>query len=275
MADKEQSLVPALSRAVAILDLVAAEGVPLGISAIARHLSLPKSSVANICATLVDTGMMRLQNGGVQLGLHLAQLGGSYLSSIDQVSLFQDSCDLLEMGRKETVQLAVLGDGVDVIYLAKREGVHPVRLASTPGRALPATCTATGKAMLATLGDDDVRIRLSGAAPFPRLTSNSITNEEALFRELALIRSRGYALDREEVIEGVVCVGVAIPRDARNDRLLAVSITLLKPSANQRHLRCLARELHVVARHISLGLGTPASHALIAEQRRTTRAQHA
>jgi len=257
MADEERSLVPAVTRAVAILDLVASEGEPLGISAIARRLGLPKSSVANLCSTLVDTGLLRLQDGGVQLGPHLAQLGGSYLSSVDQVRLFQESCGVLQAGRNDTVQLALLSDGIDVIYLAKREGVHPVRLASTPGRALPATCTATGKAMLATLDDQQVRNRLAGAGPFPQLTPNSIITEDALFRELDLIRSRGYSLDREEVIEGVVCVGVAIPRLSTTDQLLAVSITLLKPRATKEHLRELAAELHTVTQRIALGLGVP------------------
>lgn len=264
MVGEERSLVPAVTRAVAILDLVASEGGLLGISAIARRLGLPKSSVANICSTLVDTGLLRLQGGGVQLGLHLAQLGGSYLSSIDQVRLFQESCGILEAGRNDTVQLALLSDGIDVIYLAKREGVYPVRLASTPGRALPATCTATGKAMLATLDDQEVRTRLAGAVPLPQLTPNSIITEDALLRELDLIRTRGYALDREEVIEGVVCVGVAISRQSTTDQLLAVSITLLKPRATKEHLRELADELHTVTQQIALGLGVPRPRAATA-----------
>ncbi len=255
MAGEARSLVPAVTRAVAILDLVAAAGEPLGVSAIARRLGLPKSSVANLCSTLVDSGMLRLQDGGLQLGPHLAQLGAAYLTSVDQVRLFQESCDLLEVGRNETVQLAMLSAGIDVVYLAKREGVEPVRLASTPGRVLPATCTATGKAMLATLDDQEVRRRVAAAGTLPRLTPNSITSEEGLLRELALIRRRGYALDREEVIEGVVCVGAAIPRQSVTDPLLAVSITLLKPRATREYLGQLAAELHAVTHQIARGLG--------------------
>lgn len=257
MADETRSLVPAVTRAVAILDLIAAEGEPMGISKIARRLGLPKSSVANICTALVDTGLLRNQDAGLQLGLHLAQLGSSYLASVDQVGLFHECCNLLVSGKNDTVQLALLGDGIDVVYLAKREGVYPVRLASTPGRSLPANCTATGKAMLATLDDQDVQERLRMAAPLPRLTVNSIVAEEELLHELDLIRTRGYALDREEVIEGVVCIGVAIPRQSATDQLLAVSITLLKPRASARHLRELADELHAVTRQIALGLGVP------------------
>jgi DNA-binding IclR family transcriptional regulator len=61
------------------------------------------------------------------------------------------------------VQLAVLSDALDVIYLAKRDGTLPVRLASTPGRSCPATCTATGKAMLADLPTEELAARLAVA----------------------------------------------------------------------------------------------------------------
>ncbi len=72
-----------------------------------------------------------------------------------------------------------------------------------------------------------------------------------------MIRSRGYALDQEEVIEGVVCVGLAIPRVSSSEQLLAVSITLLKPRATKPRLRELAGELGVVTDAIATGLGAP------------------
>lgn len=251
----ERSLVPAVTRAVAILDLLATEGDVLGVSAIARRLGLPKSSVANLCTTLVETGLLRTQDSGFALGQRLAQLGSAYLAGVDQVRLFHEGCGLLESGRNETVQLAVLSDGLDVVYLARRDGVYPVRLASAPGRALPATCTATGKAMLATLDEEDLRSRLQKVGPLPRLTEHSITSVSALKRELVLIRKRGYALDREEVIEGVVCIAAAVPGVGPSDPVLAISVTLLKPRATPELLLRLAEELGVLTRNIATGLG--------------------
>jgi len=155
------------------------------------------------------------------------------------------------------VQLALLSRGIDVIYLAKRDGINPVRLASAPGRALPATCTATGKAMLATLDDAELRTRLASAGRLPRLTPHSITTAAALTRELDLISSRGFAIDQEEVIEGVVCVAVAIPRESPSDQLLAVSITLLKPRATKQLLHTMTLELRAISNAIAAGLGVP------------------
>lgn len=248
-------LVPAVTRAAAILDLVAAAPDPMGVSAIARALDLPKSSVANICGALVDAGLLRSRGAGVGLGPRLAQLGAAYLAGVDQVALFHEACERLGAGRTETAQLAQLGEGLDVVYLARRDGVVPVRLASAPGRSLPATCTATGKAMLATLDDRDLRQRLTG--PLPRLTERSITTRTALRAELGRIRADGVAHDRGEVIEGVVCIGAAVAV-APGDLPLAVSFTLLAPRATPEVLGPLTADLRELAAEIGRGLGAVA-----------------
>ena len=55
-----ESLAPAVTRAAAILDLLAGDSaVAYGPSEIARRLGLPKSSVANVCGTLADVGLLR------------------------------------------------------------------------------------------------------------------------------------------------------------------------------------------------------------------------
>ncbi len=250
----KRSLVPALERAVEILDLVAEEPGALGISSIARRLDLPKSSVANICGVLVDTGMLRLHADGYRLGAHLAQLGASYLSSVDYVRLFHECCAGLDVAVSETVQLAMLNDELEVVYLARRDGVYPVRLASTPGKALPATCTATGKAMLARLPDHVLAARLSDAE-FPALTKNSITTSDAFLKEIAEIRRKGFALDREEVIEGVICVAVAVPGSGPGGDSMAMSVTLLAPRASKSLLKQIAEELNGITQAFSMGLG--------------------
>jgi DNA-binding IclR family transcriptional regulator len=236
------------------LDLVAQADEPPGISAIARCLGLPKSSVANLCAALVDDQMLRNVPGGYSLGPRLARLGAAYLTSVDQVGLFLEACAERDVSTRETAQLAQLGAGLDVVYLARRDGTEPVRLASSPGRALPANCTATGKAMLATLDPTDLAARLDGVRDLPRLTPHSIATRRALARELEAIRSEGVAYDRQEVIEGVVCVAVAVPSPA-DDAPMAASFTLLAPRADEVTLARLAGDLREIAEHLAIGLG--------------------
>ncbi|MDX3694673.1 helix-turn-helix domain-containing protein [Streptomyces europaeiscabiei] len=63
------SVVPAVTRAVAFLDtLAAADGRPLSVSEPARTLGLPKSSTRNLCATLEATGLVTRSGSGFALG---------------------------------------------------------------------------------------------------------------------------------------------------------------------------------------------------------------
>jgi DNA-binding IclR family transcriptional regulator len=246
-----ESLAPAVTRAGAILDLLAENaGEAAGPSELARRLGLPKSSIANICNALADVGLVRRIGTGFALGRKLAELGGAYLASVDQVQEFYDACRLLPTGSEETIQLAIL-DGLEMTYLARHDGRQPVRLTSQIGRRLPATVTATGKAALASLDLDDLDRRLDGLTELPVLTANSIGSVDALREDLATVRSRGYAKDDEETVEGVVCFGVMIPGRRPGEGPYAASITLLKARATDERVPLLIDDLHLLADKLS------------------------
>ncbi|HYT24947.1 MAG TPA: IclR family transcriptional regulator [Actinomycetota bacterium] len=256
-AGDARSLVPAVSRAAAILDeLAGGEGGALGPSELARRLSLPKSSVVNICNALVDAGLARRRDGGFVLGGKLAELGAAYLSAFDLVREFHEACAAADPPVEETLQLAVLGDGLDVIYLARRDGSHRVRLASDVGRRLPATCTATGKALLASLPPGEAAARLPQDGGLATLTPNSIARVKALLEELERVRALGFAVDREETLEGVTCVGAAVPAVTPDGDRAAVSCTLLTPRAGDDRIVLLAQRVQALAGELADRVGT-------------------
>ena len=246
-----ESLAPAVTRAGAILDLLAENaGEAAGPSELARRLGLPKSSIANICNALAEIGLVRRIGTGFALGRKLAELGGAYLASVDLVQEFYDACRTLPTGSVETVQLAIL-DGLEMTYLARHDGRQPVRLTSQIGRRLPATVTATGKAALASLDQDDLDRRLAGVWELPVLTPKSIGSVAALRAELTAVRGRGYAMDDEETVEGVVCFGVMIPGRRPGEGPYAASITLLKARATDERVPLLIADLNLLADRLS------------------------
>jgi IclR family transcriptional regulator, blcABC operon repressor len=246
-----ESLAPAVTRAALILDVLAeAAGEPMGPSELARRLGLPKSSIANVCGALAEAGMVRRVGTGFTLGRRLAELGGAYLATVDRVQEFYDAARQLPTGSEETVQLAVL-DGLEVTYLARHDGRQPVRLTSGIGRHLPAFSTATGKAALASLDDADLTGRLAGLTTFPRPTRKAHGSVEELLADIAEIRRRGYAMDDEETMEGVVCYGVVIPGRLSGDGPCAASITLLKVRATAERVPALIEDLHWLANELS------------------------
>jgi DNA-binding IclR family transcriptional regulator len=245
-----ESLAPAVTRAAVILDLLAENGgVAAGPSELARRLGLPKSSIANICAALADAGLARRVGTGFALGRKLAELGGAYLASVDQIQEFYEACHELEAGSDETIQLAVL-DGIEVTYLARHDGRQPVRLTSQIGRRLPASVTATGKAALASLDPDEVVRRFEGVE-LPTLTRRSLPTLDALLADLDVVRQRGYSMDDEETVEGVACFGVAIPGRQPGEGPYAASVTVLKARATFDRVPALIADLHRLAGRLS------------------------
>lgn len=240
------SLAPAVTRAAAILDVLASDPRrALGPSELGRRVGAAKSSVANVCNAMVDAGLLRQVGAGYALGRRLVEYGQAYLAGVDLVEEFHEACLGLGEDLEETVQLAVL-DGLDVVYLARRDGGHPIRLASEVGRHLPASCTATGKALLARLDPGALEARLATVPALPRLTPHSITSPAALLEEVDRVRMRGYSVDDEESVEGIRSLALAVPSPAGPASTeAAVSVTLLKarctPEREQRLLDLLAR----------------------------------
>lgn len=175
--------------------------------------------------------MMTKTAHGYRLGRTTLELASAHLRSIQVVPEFLDICTR-HARREDTLQLAALGPGLEVFYLARHEGNTPVRLISNTGRALPASCTATGKALLARLDDADLTRRLAAAGPLRALTDRSITSTEQLIDEVRALRHGGIAVDDEETALGVVCLAVYVGTAPPDNEELAISISLPASAAD-------------------------------------------
>ena len=204
---------------------------------LSAELSIPKSSLHGILRTMAQRGWVELDSTGTRFGLGLRALrtGTAYVDRDDAVGRVQPILDWLSEELGETAHLGRL-DGPDVVYLAKRESPHPIRLYSAIGRRLPAHATALGKSVLATRTDAAVDALLP--ADLVALTDQTITDRPALMTELARCRSDGYAVDRSENSDDVQCYAVALtPRSgAPTTDAVSVSIPLF------RHTDALADE---------------------------------
>jgi DNA-binding IclR family transcriptional regulator len=245
---------PAVTMAAAILDILASVSpAPLGPSEIGRRLGAAKSSVANVCGALTAAGLLRREGTSYVLGQRLAELGATYLEGIDEVKAFNAVCNERMPARPETVQMAVLGPGLEVAHVARWDGTFRIQLILDMGQRLSASCTATGKALLAALPPAELEQRLA-AGPLPRLTERTITDPALLRADLEETRARGWAVDDEELIDGVLCFGAVIPRRQGVPRY-AVSFAMLKAWAPVERRDLLGRELVGLAAVIADWLG--------------------
>src|SRR6187200_470007 len=195
-------LVPAVSRALALMERLAGAREPMSLARLAGELALPKSSVHGLCNTLVSFGYLRRQpDGAFLIGPRVMGLAEAFVSGTDVAQEFNALWADSGLAPEETVVLSVLTGG-DALYVGVRNSARPLGLAFTVGMRLPAYLSGSGKAMLSLMAPDDVRQLYPGGLQ-TRLTRKGLRDIDALLKELALTRRRGYSIDDEAVREGV------------------------------------------------------------------------
>ena len=203
---------------------------------LASVLGEPKSSVHRALSTLRKRGFA-LQNpsGGYELGDELLRLAFSVHEQRPEGARVNPVLTRLAERFGETTHFAVL-DGGEVVYRAKADPPGgSMRLTSVIGGRNPAHATAVGKVLLAERyrdrgGFDD----WVGARSLTARTQATVTNADALWRELELCRARGYALDEQESEVGVECIAVpiALHVPGRIDGAVSVSAIAVRTSVS-------------------------------------------
>lgn len=128
--------VPAVTRALDILEMFLGGAGPCSIPEIGRRLRLPRSSAHELIQTRVARGYLRLfqeRTGWFALGLRVFELGSVYAESLDLPREGQDVARAVSARCNETVHVAVLDD-TQVVYIAKVDSRQAVRMASAAGR---------------------------------------------------------------------------------------------------------------------------------------------
>jgi DNA-binding IclR family transcriptional regulator len=228
-----KGLVPAVVKAVRVLDAVTAARQPLALATLATTLQLPKSTTHGICATLTHAGLLtRGDDGAYSLGLRVMDLAHAFLARADLTAEFARLWDELALLPEETIILSVL-DGADVVYIACRNGQRPLGVNFRIGMRLPAQCTASGKAMLSTLEPERVKALLHPSG-YRTLTRHSVHDFAVLDRQLRQTRVRGYSIDDEETRDGMICFGAPIFDSLRQEAVAGAAVSMLKASTDKR-----------------------------------------
>ena len=190
-----------------------------------EHLGVAHSTAHRLLAMLAYHGFVRQdKDSRVYLaGPALVEIG---LAAVRHMDIRRHARPVLEelAGRYgETALLSVL-EADRVRYLDAVESSRALRVAARTGTALAASCTASGKAMLAALPAPELAALFPDGAALPALTGHSITSRGQLEDELAAVRERGFALNREESEDGVASVAVAV-LDGRRAPVAALSVS--------------------------------------------------
>jgi len=248
-----------VERALDTLELLAAAG-PGGmtLTELADRISVSKSSAFALLQTLIGRGFAADSGTRLtrryRLGMALAKLGDAAEVQSPLVSMALPVLHSLTDATGLTTRL-VVPDGPYAVVTARVDAPGTVRFASYLGKREYPHCTSAGKALLAALPREQARA-LAVEAGMQARTERTITDPDALVRDLELSAARGYAIDDEEDSEGVFCVGAAI-FDRNGDRVAAISGTGLKLNRPTWRMDELGLSIRDAADQITDALGGP------------------
>ena len=233
---------PRMSRSVeyglAMLQCFSSESPALGIADIADIIQISRSTTHRYATTLVVLGYLE-QDSKRKYRLS-RRAGEPGMAAIGAMRLRPPARAILQELRDQTGHTVSVGvlDGGRLLYvdrlLAHRAGQHDLDRDLGIGVAIPAHCTALGKALLANL-DDLYRITLLADVELTRHGPNSITQKRKLGAELDRIREEGLALSDEELIPGLRSIAAPVI-DPRRERPIAIDVAVSSSAYTAREL---------------------------------------
>lgn len=227
-----------VGKALATLDELRRSDGALTLGELTARLGMAKPSLFRILHTLEAAGYLeRDAAGGYRAAASLRPTAALRAEALTSAALPAMTTVLREF--RETVSLAMLFDN-HIEVVATLESPQLVRMGNTVGRILPPHASSLGKAITA-FQPPDRRRSLMRSYGLHRFTPHTITDEDALARELDRIRRDGLSLDAEENAIDGCCFGVPIPGP---DGSVWAALSLSMP---KRRLRPAARRERIVS----------------------------
>ena len=249
-----------VERALAVLRTFGEYGPVLRVAEVARLCSLGTSTASRLLATLVDAALLERASGGTyQLGPAVITLAGV---ALNRSQLYREARTVAYEISCETglgVNVAELRDA-QVFYLLHFDGRLAPRSHTLIGRHNPLHATGLGKCLLSEFSGGELAEVLA-TAPMHSYTPHTIDHAAVLEQQLALVRERGYAVEREELAFGRGCVAAPIRgRGSAIVAALSISGPLSALGLDEREAE-LARMVIEAADRIGTAMG--ASHTLL------------
>jgi DNA-binding IclR family transcriptional regulator len=234
--------VPALERALAILELLAGSRAGLTLPEIANALNLPKSSVHCLLLTLERHRYLHRNDRTSRylFGSKLFSLANMSLSGLQLRQVAMPHMHALTKVTGLATHLAVL-ERYEAVLMEKVEPPGDSKLATWLGKRMDLHCTSVGKSLIAHLPDEELS-RLMRETGMPRHNDNSIRSLRKLKEDLARSRQAGYFIDDEEDEIGYRCIGAPI-FDETGQSIAAISISGSTAQVREDNSAELAKEV--------------------------------
>jgi len=208
-----------VDKAVEILFHLHGEARPLGVTEVGLALGLPKSSAHRLLTALGRRGLVERDEGGrYRPGIGLVALGLGALESEPIAVAARPVLEAAAHAVGETFFLVAARAG-RLVVLDKAEGTGFLRAAPRVGSSVPVHATAVGKLFLAFCPE---AVTLP-EPPYERFSAHTATTPEQLAAEVADVRRRGIAENRDEWIPGLTVLAAPVRHGERMHSAIAVA----------------------------------------------------
>ncbi|GEL17150.1 IclR family transcriptional regulator domain-containing protein [Pseudonocardia asaccharolytica] len=226
--------VQSLARGLAVIRAFDAEHPERTLSDVARATDLTRAAARRFLLTLAELGYVRTDGRLFALTPRVLELGYSYLSSLTLPEVAAPHLEALSRAVGESASMSVL-DGGDVVYVARVPTSRIMTVAITIGTRFPAFATSMGRVLLAALPParlDEVLAELE----LRQLTAHTLTDLDALRRELETVHAAGHCLVDQELELGLRSVAVPV-RDRSGTVAAAVNVSTQTSRGTPEDLR--------------------------------------
>ena len=203
----------------------------LSVAQLARKAGLPHPTARRLVLELAKAGALEQRpDGRFTVGLRLWQLGTLAPLTESLRTMALPYMEDLHAALHQHVQLAVL-EGTDAVIIERLSVPTAVGLVSRVGGRLPLHCSGVGKVLLSHGGADLAREVLNGE--LRRFSPRTVTEPDALRRELAECRRTGTAQVCGELTEGADSIATRI-MNGEGRVVAALSVVVRQGSVSPR-----------------------------------------
>ena len=228
-ADGGAGFSQSLERGLAVLSSFTAERPELGISDLARMLSLTRSTTHRYVATLAALGYLHQDDASrkYRLGPRVLDLGFAVLGSLELREIAAPHLRRLAETTGHTANLAIRDD-TDSILIDRVRGrpcrYHHFEFSLHIGSRLPLYYSATGKTLLAFLPRPDLD-RLLDRIDLTQRGPRTLTDRAALVAEVEQVRRTGIAVNDEELDSALRSIAAPV-RSRTGEVVAAVNLAI-------------------------------------------------
>jgi DNA-binding IclR family transcriptional regulator len=228
--------VAGVARALNLIEVITrgtSEGFTL--TELSKSIGISKSSTLALLRTLVDAGYVRARHPGPRYlpGMALVRLGDQSRAAQPIDDIAQGFIHQLAQETGMTIRLAI-NEGGRPVFVSRVDAPGSIRFHTMLGVRESPHVSSAGKAILAQLSDEEISDVINEMGLSAR-TRHSHTTMASLMRDINQIRERKYAIDDEEDVEGVFCIGAAF-FDHTGNCGGAISATGIKTPARQKKI---------------------------------------